>query len=93
MGMFRRRVIVFVRRLLAIGLGSLSDSELAARFDHLDRNNSSRRASWESIEGTLVLTQTGDSISGSFSFSAVRTPDGSESVIVAGNFEGVPVGP
>ena len=69
----------------------LAEADVIARFDHNDA--ATGNSFWESTEGTLVLTQTGASLSGSFTFTAVSTPDGSKSVTVVGNFEGVSLGP
>ncbi len=59
-----------------------------ARFDYYTGDTT---ASYESLSGTLVLTEI-DPLSGSYNFTAVKTPEGILSVTVAGNFAGIPRG-
>jgi hypothetical protein len=66
-----------------------ADAEVTARFDTFDGTTVD---SYESISGTLTLTETGASFSGSFTFEAVHAPDGSRPITATGNFEGVTVG-
>jgi hypothetical protein len=70
-------------------LFNLADTEVTARFDTFDGSTVS---SYESISGTLTLTETGASFSGSFTFEAVHTPDGSGPITATGNFSGVASG-
>ena len=66
-----------------------ADAAITARFD---RYEDGRFVSYESTDGTLVLSESGSSFSGSFSFTAVRTPDGERPVSVEVNFEDVVLG-
>jgi hypothetical protein len=71
----------------AIGdLFNLANADITARFDRFAGVNSSY---WESLKGTLVLTQVSPGFSGSFTFEAVDTPDGLQHVTVQGSFTGV----
>jgi hypothetical protein len=65
-----------------------SDADVTARFDSLQ---DSTLTSYESIGGTLTLTETGASFSGTFTFEALRKPDGAGSITVTGSFEGAAV--
>ena len=66
-----------------------AEAEVTARFDTFDGATVN---SYESISGTLTLTETGVSFSGSFTFEAVHTPDGSRPITATGNFTGVAAG-
>jgi hypothetical protein len=66
-----------------------ADAAITARFD---RYEDGRFVSYESTDGRLVLAESGASFSGSFSFTAVHTPEGDRPVSVEGNFEGVVLG-
>ncbi len=68
-------------------LFNLAGAEVTARYDHLAGDDSRY---YESTTGTLVLTETGDSLSGSFTFTALRTPDGSASITAEGSFGPIP---
>jgi hypothetical protein len=70
-------------------LYDLAEAPITARFDPFQDQILD---SFESISGTLVLTETGSSFSGSFTFLAVHTPEGSSSVTVDGNFAAIPLG-
>jgi hypothetical protein len=65
----------------------MADASVTARYDHLADDDSRY---YESTSGTLVLTETGTSFAGSFSFTAVRTPAGASTVTVDGSFGPLP---
>ncbi|HET7012221.1 MAG TPA: hypothetical protein VFI11_15715 [Anaerolineales bacterium] len=70
-------------------LFNATDADITGRFDTFQDDAT---VSFESLNGALELTQTGSSFSGSFTFSAVRTPGGDLSVTIDGNFEAIPFG-
>jgi hypothetical protein len=63
-----------------------AEAEVTARYDSLE---DSTVTSYESVSGTLTLTETGTTFSGTFTFEAVNAEDGTGSITVSGSFQGV----
>lgn len=71
----------------AIGdLYNEAEADVTARYDSLQDTTVT---SYESISGTLNLTETTSTFSGTFTFEAVNATDGSGSITVSGSFQGV----
>ena len=72
----------------AYPIGNLITLEegITARFDYVSESGLDY---FESLEGTLELTETGAAFSGFFNFTAADPRDQSRTVTVSGNFEGV----
>jgi hypothetical protein len=63
-----------------------AEADVTARYDSLE---DATVTSYESVSGTLTLTETGTTFSGTFTFEAVSSTDGTGSITVSGSFQGV----
>jgi len=65
-----------------------SEADVTARYDSL---TDTIITSYESNNGTLTLTETGATFSGTFTFEAVKAADGTGSITVSGSFQSISI--